>query len=132
MLSLVVLSLVSTAAGAYAQSTVQGTVPFAFTVSGKQMPAGTYTVAQEMDRDVIAISNVQTGTSALVLVRKEPHGKTVDKLIFHHVNGQFFLTQIWGPAGFDGMTVPPSKREREIEVARVTPTAEKNVEIALK
>ena len=40
--SLMVLSLLLTAAGAHAQSTARANVPFAFKMGTAQMPAGTY------------------------------------------------------------------------------------------
>lgn len=44
ILSLVVMSLLLNATGAYAQSYAKANVPFAFNVGAKQLPAGTYEI----------------------------------------------------------------------------------------
>ncbi len=130
--SIVVLSLLLTATGAYAQTRAQASVPFAFQVSGAQLPAGTYSIKKAAGNDFIVIQNLNTGSSVIALGQCRLSGKTSRKLVFRHAGGQYFLSQIWGDAGEGGMTVPVSKREKELQVARVTPKATNNVEVALK
>ena len=63
--SLLVLSLLLAVTGAHAQSAARANVPFAFKVGTTQMPAGTYSIRNEIGTNVGMVSNVQTGTSAL-------------------------------------------------------------------
>jgi len=57
--------------------------------------------------------------------------KTSAKLVFHHLGNQYFLAEVWGDAGDQGMTIPASKLERELQIARGSGNGEENVVIAL-
>ena len=128
--SLVVLSLLLTAAGAYAQSAVQAHVPFAFKVGQKQMPAGTYVIDREIGSSFVTVRNVKTGTSVQAVGRTESASKKTEKLIFHHYGSQYLLAEIWGTAGSQGMVLPTNKQEKDLELAQGLANASNNVEIA--
>jgi hypothetical protein len=128
--SLVVLSLLLTAAGAYAQSAVQAHVPFAFKVGQKQMPAGTYVIDREIGSSFVTVRNVKTGTSVQAVGRTESASKKTEKLIFHHYGSQYLLAEIWGTAGSQGMVLPTNKHEKDLELAQGSANASNNVEIA--
>jgi hypothetical protein len=130
--SLVVLSLLLTAAGAYAQSAVQGDVPFAFTVSKTHVPAGTYSVSRDSDSNFIMIRNVKTAATVIALGTRQSPSKKSGKLIFRHLGNQYYLTEIWGTAGNPGMTLAAPKRDREFQMANAPSNAGNYVEIALK
>ena len=130
--SLVVLSLLFTAAGAYAQSAVQAHVPFAFKVGQKQMPAGTYVIDREIGSTFVTVRNVKTGTSVQAVGRTESASKKTEKLIFHHYGSQYVLAEIWGTAGNDGMVLSPTKQRKALELAQGPANAGTNVEIASK
>ena len=67
ILSLVVMSLMFNATGAYAQSFAKADVPFAFNVGTKQLPAGTYEVkVLSQSPYEIMIQNIETRAGALV------------------------------------------------------------------
>ena len=129
--SLVVLSLLL-AAAAIAQTRVSAAVPFAFQVRGQQLPAGTYSISKGEGTNIITIQSHKNGSSVMTLATPGLSGNKSYKLVFNHVGGKYFLSQVWGEAGSSGMLVPASKVEKELEVARVTPKADSNVEIALK
>jgi hypothetical protein len=135
-LSLVALSLLRTATGAYAQSAVQTYVPFAFNVGTAQLPAGSYKVKRaEFDTNYIMISNLKTGTTTLSLFQPESPRNVSGELVFRHLGNQYFLSEIWGGAGGAGsmgMIIPASKQERELQVANSPSNAGNEVEIALK
>jgi hypothetical protein len=128
--SLVVLSLLFTAAGAYAQSAVQAHVPFAFKVGQKQMPAGTYVIDREIGSSFVTVRNVKTGTSVQAVGRTESASKKTEKLIFHHYGSQYLLAEIWGAAGSQGMVLPTTRQEKDLELAQGSANAGNNVEIA--
>ena len=130
--SLVVLSLLLTAAGAYAQSATRAHVPFAFKVGKAQMPAGNYVINREMGSDFITVRNLQTGTAVQALVRPESPSKKTEKLIFHHYGSQYILAEIWGTAGSDGMALSPTKQRKDLELAQGPANAGTTVEIASK
>jgi hypothetical protein len=127
-LSLVVLSLMVAATGAYAQSELKATVPFAFKVGQSRLPGGTYEIRSNLDNNTITIRNSTSG--AVSLARPEGYGDASPRLVFNHVGGQYFLSQIWGDAG-NGMTLPSSKLEKELQMATVGSNGEKVI-VALK
>src|ERR1700751_1969094 len=129
--SLVVLSLLLAVAGAHAQSPTRATVPFAFKVGAKQMPAGTYNLQNQVGSDVVIVSNVQTGTSALAMGQRESPSKQTNKLIFHRYGSQYFLTEILGSKG-QAMVFPATKQEKELQIAHAPTNTGNNIEIASK
>jgi hypothetical protein len=130
--SLVVLSLLLTAAGAHAQTAARANVPFAFKVGATQMPAGTYAIEGNHGSSIVTVRNVQTGTSVLAMGRQESPSKKTDKLIFHRYGNKYFLTEILGSQGSDAMVLPATKQEKELQVAYATANNSNNIEIASK
>jgi hypothetical protein len=130
--SLVVLSLLLTAAGAYAQSAARADVPFAFKVGKAQLPAGTYVIQGNHGSSIVTVRNVQTGTSALVLSRQEAPSKKTDKLIFHRYGSQYFLAEILGGQGSQATVLPATKQEKELQIAHAPTNNSNNIEIASK
>jgi hypothetical protein len=129
-LSLVVLSLMLTATGAYAQSELKATVPFAFKVGQSQLPGGTYEIRSNADNNTITIRNSTIG--AMSLARREGSGDASPRLVFNHVGGQYFLSQIWGAAGNSRMNLPSSKLEEELQMATAGSNSGEKVIVALK
>ena len=130
--SLVVLSLLLTAAGAYAQSAVQAHVPFAFKVGTAQVPAGTYSMEKDSDTNIVRIRNVKTNAMVLAIGTGQSPSKTTGKLIFRRVGSQYILTEILGTTGQTAMAFAVPKRNSELQAASGPSNADKTVEIALK
>lgn len=130
-LSLVVLSLLFNATGAYARAVVNADVPFAFTIGNKQMSAGRYTILT-VGEGSIAIQDRDTGASALSLARTESRRNVSPKLVFHHVGNHYFLAQIWSGVGGAGLVVPSSKLEKELQIAKAPSSSPEEVVLALK
>jgi hypothetical protein len=130
-LSLVVLSLLLNATGAYAEAFAKADVPFAFTVGSQQLPAGRYIVSSD-DLASITIRSADTGASVMSLVRAESPNKQAPKLVFHHLGNQYLLAEVWGAEGRAGMIVPTSDLEKELEMASGSSKTAEKVIIALK
>ncbi len=130
--SLMVLSLLLTAAGAHAQSAARANVPFAFKVGTTQMPAGTYSIQNGHGSNIVGVRNTQTGVSALAMGRPEAPSKKTDKLIFHRYGSQYFLTAILGSKGSDAVVFPASKQEKELQIAYASANSGNTIEIASK
>ncbi len=116
ILSLVALALLLNATAVYAQSDVKANVPFAFKVGNAQLPAGTYEF-RTADENAVMIHNSKTSAGALTLAQREYPSNASPRLIFHRVGNQYFLAEIWGAAGNDGMRLPASKLEKESQIA---------------
>ena len=116
VLSLVAMSLLLTATGAYAQSYAKANVPFDFKVGSAQLPAGPYDITvTSASSGTILIRNDQTSAGALSTARSETPRDTHAKLVFHKVGSQYFLAEIWRGSDTVGMIVPTSRQEKELE-----------------
>jgi hypothetical protein len=96
------------------------------------MPAGTYAIRNDAGSNIVMVRNVQTGTSAVTLGRRESPSKKTDKLIFHRYGSQYFLTAILGSTGSQGMLLPAIQQEKELQVAHAPANSGNNIEIASK
>jgi hypothetical protein len=116
ILSLVAISLMLNAAGAYAQSMVKANVPFDFKVGSAQLPAGHYEIkVDSASAAAIMVQNDEGNGGALSNARREPARDTQAKLVFHKVGNQYFLAEIWRSSWSEGMILPTSKQEKELE-----------------
>ena len=136
ILSLMVMSMMFIATGAYAQSFAKADVPFAFNVGAAQLPAGTYEIKTlSQDGNQIAIQNSKTHASAVSLARRDGSRNTESKLVFDRIGNQYFLSEVWKDAGV-GMIVPTSKHEqelkKELQLARDASSNYDKVAVALK
>jgi hypothetical protein len=95
------------------------------------MPAGTYTVRNELGSNIIMVHNVETGRSAMAAGRWEAPTRKTDKLIFHRYGRQYFLTAILGSKGSQGIVFPAARQEKKLqEVAQAPILSANTVEIA--
>jgi len=116
ILSLVAISLMLNAAGAYAQSMVKANVPFDFKVGSAQLPAGPYEIkVDDACAPAIVVQNDEGKAGALSTARGEYPRQTTAKLVFHKVGNQYFLAEIWRSSQTEGMILPTSKQEKELE-----------------
>jgi hypothetical protein len=116
VLSLVAMSLLLSATGVYAQSYAKANVPFDFKVGSAQLPAGVYEVkVDDASSGAITIRNDETSAAAMSTARRESPRNTNAKLVFHRVGNQYFLAEIWKSSDAEGMIVPTSKQEKELE-----------------
>ncbi|MGA8490043.1 MAG: hypothetical protein WB711_06445 [Terriglobales bacterium] len=137
ILSLVVMSLMLNATGAYAQSYARANVPFAFNVGAKQLPAGTYEIkVLSQSPNLINIQNTETAEAAMSIVSSEDPRGTESKLVFDRVGTQYFLTEVCKGWGAGSMVVPTSKHEqelkRELQLAKGSAGGNEQAIIALK
>ncbi len=116
-LSLVVLALLISSTGAFAQAYAKASVPFAFAVGSAQLPAGTYeikTVGQ--GNSSVVIRNDESSAAAMSTAgREQPRNNTSAKLVFHRVGNAYFLAEVWRSSSAEGMIIPTSKQEKELE-----------------
>ena len=136
ILSLVVMSLMLNATGAYAQSYAKADVPFAFNVGAAQLPAGTYEIkALSQGGNQIMIQNSKTNASAVSIARRDGSRNTESKLVFDRIGNQYFLSEVWKDSSA-GMIVPTSKHEqelkKELQLARDASSNYDKVAVALK
>ena len=80
-------------------------VPFAFTVNGAELPAGTYSVRQDDDQSGALLIQGAHG-SVYVLTAPIAAGSTKQdtSLVFTRDGGQYRLTEVWDDSG-EGVAV---------------------------
>ena len=113
-----VVSVVALMALAFGQITlpVFASIPFAFTVQGKQLPAGRYSLQPDNGNpSIVVIRSVSRSAKPLVVITTmreslNPSGQA--KLVFDRVGGKYFLSQIWPGNGAEiGRQVPEKSAE---------------------
>lgn len=95
---------------------IRAKVPFSFTVNGKALPPGTYTVST-IQGSVLSVRGLNRG--AVVLTNGlSSNDDTQAKLIFHKYGEHYILRQAWMGNG-TGRELPRPRLERELaETAR--------------
>jgi hypothetical protein len=131
-LSIAVLSLLLSSTGAYAQSAMKATVPFAFNVGSSQLPAGRYIIKVDPLSDRVTIQNFTTCATIWSHGQPEYPGEKTEKMVFRHVGDQYFLTEVWGAQGSSGMMLRAPKAETRMWIAKDSPDSNNDVMIALK
>ena len=110
------LAMASVASG-YGQTahTVQATIPFDFTVSGKVLPDGAYAVRRDISGPLKIVS--LDGSNAVLALGMYAQSNTPRKeatLVFDRIGDHYFLTQVWEPGSDAGVQIPRSKMESEL------------------
>ncbi len=87
-------------------------IPFSFTVNGKTLPAGTYSVSSEVAQGALFVRGFSH--AAVVLSNSIASTKdTAAKLVFHKYGDQYILRQAWMGGG-SGRELPESRLERTL------------------
>jgi hypothetical protein len=92
-------ALLGSAIPASAQTNLDVTVPFAFSVGNQHLPAGHYRVQSQSNYSFLSIRNVETSGTTVVMVRSEGgrHLQGNSRLVFNREGNQNYLTQVWAP-----------------------------------
>jgi hypothetical protein len=113
--TLVSLLTVLMVANIYANpySRIQVTIPFAFTLGDKTLPAGQYTIERNrlvpelfMVRSTDGRATARGFTKPVQRPTTQPHAK----LVFHRYGDQYFLAQVWRMDGGEAFLKSPAER----------------------
>ncbi len=100
LVSLCLVSMLS-ASAAFAQKRIRADVPFAFTVSGKQLPAGEYRFIRSNDgRSISVIGMNKMSAIAMTQISSAASSQTRLKdatVGFHKVGDRYFLSKMMIP-----------------------------------
>jgi hypothetical protein len=98
------MAMVATAAQAAPATRQEVKVPFAFTVNGEEMPAGTYSVRQDdSDNAVLLIEGATTSTWVLTSPVERTSAPKDTSLVFTKIGGRYRLAEVWD--GGDGAAI---------------------------
>ncbi len=101
----------------HAQTIMSASVPFDFSVDGKYLPAGNYQV-REISQSATLITSRDGHFNVLgVYANAGPSQADETKLVFDKVGDHYFLRQIWTAARGQGLEIPESKLEKELEAS---------------
>ena len=120
LMTLIVASSIAVPVVNAQQTIMRCSVPFAFNIGDKQLPAGTY-VVREMDR--VTLIQSKDGENGVLGIYNYavPSKGDENKLVFDKVGDHYFLTQIWASARDEGLLVPESKQEKEMRASNSGP-----------
>lgn len=103
-----------TAGSALAQDhKVKATIPFKFTVNGRTLPAGTYTISNEANSPrMLTIADREEGVAIMAITIPDAGYSADNKLVFHRYGNQYFLSGVRTTAGVMSCHLAPSKQEQ--------------------
>lgn len=90
-------------------------VPFDFEVNGKTLPAATYLIRDGLPGSKSALLFVTRGTGAVAVVNQFDSSVAGNKLVFHKIGDEYFLSDVVRPDG--SMHFAPSKAEKKLAAA---------------
>jgi len=113
------VALMAALVSAHAQSSsVVADIPFDFTVGGKSLKAGEYSVrAFTTNSDALLISSQDSNDRAIRLAQSI-EARIVPKqakLVFHRYGQRYFLSEVWTTGERTGRQLAKSSEERAIE-----------------
>jgi hypothetical protein len=103
-----------TAGSALAQDhKVTATVPFNFTVNGRTLPAGNYTIGNDANSPrVLTISDRKDGVAIMAITIPDAGYAADNKLVFHRYGNQYFLSQVRTSTSNMSCHLATSKQEK--------------------
>ena len=98
---------------------ITANVPFDFSIAGKKLPAGKYSIVRARVNSDDSVLGILDGDGHSKEIRlsipvSSFNAKNKPTLIFHRYGDQYFLYQVWSAGGTTGRQFPKSSAEREI------------------
>jgi hypothetical protein len=125
-----VTGLLGAAPNASAQTKMNATIPFEFSIGNHHLAAGSYSV-ERLDECFLAVRNNKTSKTIVLMVRKEEgrgHAST-SRLVFQREGRGMYLTQAWF-AGTDQQVEAVARPKRDLEYAKQNSPAKSVIEVA--
>lgn len=110
--------LMAALVSAHAQSTVVADVPFEFTVGGKSLTAGEYSIKAFTTRgDALLVRNQDSNDVVIRLANliEARIAPKQGKLVFHRYGQRYFLSEVWTPGERTGRQLQKCAEERAME-----------------
>jgi hypothetical protein len=94
-------------------------VPFEFTVAGKILPAGEYSISTGSNSSLLLIQGEREPAAALALAQRESPVRTGDpasitKLVFNKYGDRYFLSKVVNGYADTALAIPMTRAEREL------------------
>jgi len=117
---LLVLAVVSVNAQGRSESSIEGNIPFDFTVGDTKLPAGNYTLRRipmtsSFDRIVIRSADGRGDShTVMTMPNRTTEVQKESKLVFNRYGDQYFLSQVWMSGSDTGRDLFKSRNERNL------------------
>jgi|WetSurMetagenome_2_1015567.scaffolds.fasta_scaffold08184_6 hypothetical protein len=123
MLTLAILLVAVFASGQQLVVKVGAKIPFAFSVSGKVLPAGEYRFSEGPRAGSLTVRSSDGKEAAMALIQtriaKEIHTSAGDAhVVFDKIGNSYFLSEVWVP-GMDGFVLNVTKEAHEHMILNV-------------
>ena len=120
---------------AFAQNVTRYDVPFAFSVSGKTLPAGEYRISPDQNSTGLVLISSTDGRTTFAMTHNGVASASTAQptLVFHRYGNQYFLARISAGEGTAAvMDLPTSKAEREAVTIASNRTVETVTLVAMR
>jgi hypothetical protein len=115
IIALAMLLTVSAKAQSLGETGVKATIPFAFIVADRTLPAGEYVIRSPHNYLMELMDNDATDVRILTLVQVADTTKAeTGKLVFHRVGNKYFLYEAVSPTMHMAVVVPQSRLEKRV------------------
>lgn len=119
---LMLISIAALAASAKAQTlgnALRANIPFDFTVAGKKLAAGHYSITRATRTNgdlVLEVNSLDEHSRVFPITSRMETLTARDKsvLIFHRYGDEYFLAQVWAAGSTTGRAFIKSRRERQL------------------
>jgi hypothetical protein len=118
--------------GASAQSKLQATIPFDFTVGNNKLPAGTYVINHIQPQEILMSCEQKHKSVFVLLTSTDEVRQNPDKLIFNRYGDQYFLSEVHGDYGATAWNIGPSKLEKRVRVEEASRATQQKTLVAMK
>jgi hypothetical protein len=118
--------------GASAQSKLQATIPFDFTVGNDKLPAGTYVMEYVQPHGIMLSCRAKQKTIFTLFTSIDEVRQTPNKVVFNRYGNQYFLREIRGSYGQNSWNLGASKREKQVQVEEASRGTQERSLVALK
>src|SRR6266567_2316478 len=95
---------------------LQANVPFDFTISGKTLPAGTYTITSVSSNVIQIRSRDGHYTVFTTTFADGKHAAGGGKLVFDKYGERYFLSEVLCPSAEMSLAIPTSKLEKSVRM----------------
>jgi hypothetical protein len=130
--TLLAVTALTTHMGASAQSKLQATIPFDFTVGENKLPAGRYMIDHVGPQTILLRCPQKNRSVFVVLTSTGEVLKNPDRVIFNKYGEQYFLSEVHGGYGQSGWNIGVSKLEKRVRVEEASRASQQRTQVALK
>jgi hypothetical protein len=130
------IALAALTVGAQSVNQMKADIPFSFTIGNQTLPAGEYSIRyvnQDSGKTALLFRSIDGKTSRIVNMQTTQKGESEVKasLVFNQYGSSYFLSEVWTGADQYGLSLAPSRSERQMKDGDLANVEAKRVTVAL-